>query len=258
MTPAVTDVRKGFIDKEKDAESGNYNLGVRQLEDDRLISIDPKWEHFRAWTPYHYSFNNPLRLKDPSGEFPVAGAIAAFVADHAVAIGISLIVTGAIVHQVTLREYTSSNQNLSTSVAGPIPQRHSPFDEGIGAAIVQSLDAVTPLGVMDALQALAETYSDAEPGEPSGETSPIPGKVGEGQSDKSTERAIKSLEEQVSKHQEKLENYLADPDAYDNKDFLKNAPNSDIRQKIIDTRAGHLRKEIKTFMDQINKLKGGQ
>ena len=50
---------------------------------------------------------------------------------------------------------------------------------------------------------------------------------------------------------------LENPDAYDNQGFLKNAPNEEIRQKIIQSRINHLKKEIQTFKDNIEKIKNG-
>ena len=70
-TVAVTgiDTRKKFIDKELDRESTTYNTGVRQYDPEGpgFASVDPLWEEFRAWTPYHYAHDNPVGLKDPSG-----------------------------------------------------------------------------------------------------------------------------------------------------------------------------------------------
>ncbi|MBI3260447.1 MAG: hypothetical protein HYZ54_13390, partial [Ignavibacteriae bacterium] len=59
--------RKSFIDREKDEESGTGNMGVRQLDGDRFTSVDALWEKYRAWSPYQYANNNPLRIIDPSG-----------------------------------------------------------------------------------------------------------------------------------------------------------------------------------------------
>jgi len=70
-TVAVTGIgtRKQYIDKEKDRETGTANHGVRQYDPEGpgFASVDPLWEKYPAWTPYHYSFNNPLGTKDPSG-----------------------------------------------------------------------------------------------------------------------------------------------------------------------------------------------
>ena len=61
--------RKGFIDKEKDKESGLGDFGVRKYDDEigRFTSPDPLWEEYRAWSPYQYSLNNPILLIDPDG-----------------------------------------------------------------------------------------------------------------------------------------------------------------------------------------------
>ena len=133
-----------------------------------MISIDPKWEMFRGWTPYQYSFNNPMRLRDPRGERPI-GAVIAFVIEHALEIGIGLIVTGYVVHQITRTEYFGTNHGLSTSVAMPPPRR---FDQ-YAVAVISSLNAMDAVGFVDAMHAMAEEYNDSEPGEPSGDA-PVP------------------------------------------------------------------------------------
>ena len=62
--------RLSYIDKEKDAESGDHNFGVRQYDDvsGRFMAIDPLWEKYRGLSPYVYSFNNPLSIIDPTGK----------------------------------------------------------------------------------------------------------------------------------------------------------------------------------------------
>jgi hypothetical protein len=75
---------------------------------------------------------------------------------------------------------------------------------------------------------------------------------------KSHIRSISSLEKQIVKHQEKLAEYLKDPSKFDNKGILKNAPNDKIWDRIIQARIKHLEKEIKTFQDNISKIRNGQ
>jgi RHS repeat-associated protein len=70
----------------------------------------------------------------------------------------------------------------------------------------------------------------------------------------SEKRSVASLRQQIAVHKQKLKEYLSDPDKFDNKGFLKNAPNDQIRQRIIDSRARHLESEIKTFEDNIKKI----
>jgi RHS repeat-associated protein len=69
---SITDDRQsrlGFIGKEKDVESQLGDFGARKYSSDigRFTSIDPMWEMYYAWTPYHYCRNNPVNYLDPSG-----------------------------------------------------------------------------------------------------------------------------------------------------------------------------------------------
>ena len=62
----------GFIGKEQDEESSYFQLGVRQYDPaiGRFLSVDPLWESFRNYNPYHYCYNNPVSFKDPTGLVP--------------------------------------------------------------------------------------------------------------------------------------------------------------------------------------------
>jgi hypothetical protein len=71
-----------------------------------------------------------------------------------------------------------------------------------------------------------------------------------------TERAIRSLRDRIAEHLRKLEEYRANPDAFDNQGFLRNAPSEAIRQRIIEGRIRHLEHEIETFRQNIIKLGG--
>jgi len=67
----AAETRKGYIDKERDRESGTHNHGVRQYdpgEGGRFLSVDRYWEKYRNQSPYAYSNNNPLNYSDPSGD----------------------------------------------------------------------------------------------------------------------------------------------------------------------------------------------
>jgi hypothetical protein len=74
---------------------------------------------------------------------------------------------------------------------------------------------------------------------------------------KSQVKSISSLEKQIMKHETKLAEYIKNPMKYDNKGFLKNAPNDATRQKIIQSRINHLEKEISTFQNNIQKIING-
>ncbi len=64
--------RVGFIGKELDEENNYFLFGVRNYDKQtgRFLSVDPLWESFRNYTPYHYSYNNPISFKDPTGFAP--------------------------------------------------------------------------------------------------------------------------------------------------------------------------------------------
>jgi len=66
-------------------------------------------------------------------------------------------------------------------------------------------------------------------------------------------KKVNSEYEQMLDHIKKLEEYKANPYKFDNKSFLQNDPNDQIRQKIIQTRISHLEKEILTFYNNIIK-----
>lgn len=66
-----------------------------------------------------------------------------------------------------------------------------------------------------------------------------------------------SLKDQIDEHIDKLNAYIADPSAFDNKGFLANAPNDDIKNNIIRGRINHLLSEIKNFANQIAELNKG-
>lgn len=71
---------------------------------------------------------------------------------------------------------------------------------------------------------------------------------------KSELKSISSLKSQILKHEENLTEYIKDPMRFDNKDFLKNAPNDLVREKIIQLRVNHLDHEIDVFQENINKI----
>jgi hypothetical protein len=68
------------------------------------------------------------------------------------------------------------------------------------------------------------------------------------------QKSLRSLRQRMSEHESKLKAYEANPEAFDNKGFLKNAPNNQVRQRIIQSRIRHLESEIRGFRKQIEEL----
>ncbi|MCO6488672.1 MAG: hypothetical protein J5I98_09660 [Phaeodactylibacter sp.] len=67
-------------------------------------------------------------------------------------------------------------------------------------------------------------------------------------------KAAKSNYKRLVEHVDKLDKYKQNPLKYDNQGFLKNAPNEQVRQKIIQSRIAHLEQEIQTFYNNIIKI----
>lgn len=65
-----------FTGKERDSESGNDNFGARYYSSSlgRFMHVDPGrplWTDPQTLNRYNYVRNNPLKLVDPSGKYPV-------------------------------------------------------------------------------------------------------------------------------------------------------------------------------------------
>ncbi|MFY0564694.1 hypothetical protein ACN28E_12635 [Archangium lansingense] len=68
--------------------------------------------------------------------------------------------------------------------------------------------------------------------------------------------SIKSLKARLAEHRQKLADYKANPDAFDNQGILRNAPAPEVRQRIINGRIKHLEDEIRAFEKAIRDLGG--
>ena len=68
---ATPDARLKYIGKQMDYEMNLADHGVRKYDNilGQFTSIDPMWEKYYGWTPYHYSLNNPIGRKDDNGKW---------------------------------------------------------------------------------------------------------------------------------------------------------------------------------------------
>ena len=59
-----------FTEKELDNETDFYYFGARYYDPEvgRWLSVDPKALNYPSLSPYHYTYNNPIRYIDPQGE----------------------------------------------------------------------------------------------------------------------------------------------------------------------------------------------
>jgi RHS repeat-associated protein len=64
--------KRGYMGSHKSKENGYMQMGARlyNAETGRFMSVDPLLEFFTGHSPYHYSYNNPVMFRDPSGLAP--------------------------------------------------------------------------------------------------------------------------------------------------------------------------------------------
>ena len=83
-----------FTGKERDSETGLSYFGARYYDSDILtawLSVDPMADDFLYISPYNYCNWNPVKLKDPNGEFPFVTNIVGAVVSVAVEYGSQVI-----------------------------------------------------------------------------------------------------------------------------------------------------------------------
>lgn len=130
-----------------------------------------------------------------------------------------------------LIDYETWKQSPGRAIGHLIPDAiAAAVTAGAGAAAVR-----VGKGTVKGAERTADAVDDVGDAGKAGETG-----AGAGGLTASEQRAVRSLEKQISEHQDKLAAYRADPDSFDNKGLLENAPTPEIRQRIIDGRIRHL------------------
>ena len=181
-------------------------------------------------SPYGYTENNPLNGTDPTGLRCWLGkndngscrgsGVAKFVNDHKGEIATVVIVTAAVA--------CGASVACGVAVVGALGPEALAVAGGMGTA-GSIYYGVAGVGPAEGSRCL--TASEA--------------------------KTVDSLSKRIAEHQAKLDAYIANPWAYDNKGLLANAPSEAVVQSIISGRVNHLQSEIANWQNQISQILNG-
>jgi RHS repeat-associated protein len=199
-----------------------------------FLSVDEFGYHDANSTLWGWGGQNPLKWKDPSGNCPQCILAAAG------AIGGGLIAGGY--YAFTAPTSLSWGQ-FASGAANAIAEGAI---GGAAGALTAGFAAEAAPAVLPSLFGGGAVAAEQE----------LENATESGALTSSEESAIASLQQRLEEHIQKLEDYLKNPDAYDNKGFLANAGNDAARRaQIINGRAAGLLNEIENYQSQINQLK---
>ena len=209
-----------FTGKERDIETGYDYFGARFYDSriGRWLSVDPLADKYPGWSPYNYTMNNPLRFVDPDGRF-VGDPITVSVAGAAVVIGTGILVTAAIL-------------DAAKNNPGKIPSQWE-----VGASLLKT--------GLQAYNDIKNWFTEEQKTSGAGS--------GGAQTREQLESAKESHEDQIKTHEQKLKEYMENPEAGDNKGTLKNAK-PEVKEKIINGRIKVLKETIKKHQKELEKV----
>jgi RHS repeat-associated protein len=241
-------------------------------------TIVPEPGNSQALNRYSYVYNNPLGYVDPSGHWPgwlekAAGAAHQFIDDMTG--GIPTKITGdgwkynsdpdyqagrAIGRGASVVLSTAMAIDGTAKAAGAVASMGPTAVATGGCAAATGGTCVAVGGVAltgEAVVAVAGTAEAAYGGVVLAKISgdPLGGSSRKERPQREIRKSIRSLEKRMTEHQAKLEAYRNNPDAFDHLGLLRNAPNEEIRQSIINGRIRHLEQEIDNFSTQIEILR---
>ena len=172
---------------------------------------------------YNYSFNNPVNLRDKTGKWPTPWDLADF---------------GFAVQSVAAAWNDPSASNIGWAAA-----------DVVAAALPIVPSTAYVRGAAEAAEQLAKRGTDAIA------SVKVANQPFAKQSDGQLRKSVSSLRENVAEHKRKIEDYISDPDAFDNKGILE-GKSPEVREKIIQGRVKALRSQLKKNQNELRKAQG--
>lgn len=260
-----------FVDHEPDPVLGYYGFGARVYDPSlrRWLSPDPLLlTRAEADTAtglelnlYSYARNNPVRYVDPTGltgdpaTMMVGGASGGLMTGAALVTGAGVLLLG----YVTYKAYEEPIDNAVRDARDAGVRATQRFGTHVmatgGDGVCQGCDAM----VSDAKKSQEEGASSAgsTPAPPPEEPDARTGSAEQDDTQRLSpeeQKSLRSLRQRLREHEAKLDAYRRNPDAFDNKGYLRNAPSPEVRKRIIEGRIKHLEGEIQNFRRQIESI----
>jgi RHS repeat-associated protein len=238
-----------FIGKERDSETGFSYFGARYYDSDLMtgwLSVDPMADDFLYISPYNYCEWNPVKLKDPNGEFPwiiVGGMLLdygfqvyenyqegksgwqAFSDVNLLSIALSAIDLGKIKTATTIGKYMKFGGEFAmeaTSNAFNInPYNGLSMDTDVGAVVIETVVAQTGSNIGKVANSYTNSITTKAVKEANKEVNRVQSRVNHAQQ--------KNLNSPSQKNSLRLDKAKSEQQQVRNKQVLANMANSAVK-----------------------------